>query len=399
MNEKEFFDAFEAERWNFTFMDEADTTKPVQQVGIVAVFHLVDAYLPFRRKNIAEAFTIYNNYFGEKLVAGYREDIGMKIIPYGRNEFLDCIKYIETIGSNDAVEFKWMSRSSFELVSDYMFGVYSPEGWYEKIHGSLTKIRIYLPIDELRNGGRLRLEEMLADLCRLLRPLHGSAGFAIQECHTWEDFQHIEYETAWAYRGVDVCIPSDNKTWREGYTNLNWYTFIAHHWLAKLGTPQELKAQLDDERIAVIPYEWGSMIRAGDWPQLGKTDINPKPELYVKVNEAIKTLRVEDIGSLHYGSVGGEVRFNKRTSNLWLRRFDSPSPVTTDDPVTPTGDPATVKGEARGFLRVASGTPCPWPGVWLCDEVEHLGPQTIAHGVPMPEIDGRKVTWRLHKAL
>ena len=401
MNEQEFFEAFETERWNFTFVDEADTTKPVQQVGLVAVFHLVDAYLPIRRKHIAEAFTLYDKHYGSKLKGGYREDLGMRIRPYSREEFHDCVSYIETIGLNDAVEFKWMSRPNLDLVSDYMFGVFSPEGWHEKVHGSLTKVRFYLPVEELKNDGQAHFEKVMTEMCQLLRPIHGAAGLAVQESHAWEDFQHTEYETAWAYRGVDVCIPTDNKSWRDGYSNLNWYTFIAHHWLAKLGTPEELRTKLDDDRIEVIPYEWGSMIRAGNWPQLGKADVDPQPELYVKVNEAIKPLRVDDIGSLHYGSVGGEVRFNRRTSNSWLRRFDRPRAPSTGaaDDSDNAVESSSAKSEARRFLRIASGTPCPWPGVWLCEEAEHLGPQTVAHGVPMPEIEGRAVTWRLIRGL
>jgi hypothetical protein len=401
MNENEFFEAFEAERWNLTFMDETDTTKPVQQVGLVAAFYLVDAYLPIRRKHIAEAFKLYDECFGDKLKSGYRGDLGMHLRPYTRDEFVACCDFIEQSGPMSAVEFKWMSLPSFGHVSDYMFDVYSPAGWFEQVHKPLSVVRFYLPAECLQDGGAGKFETLLLDVSRILRPLHGAAGLGIQECHEWEDFQYAEYETAWAYRGLDVCGPLGNKLWRNGYRSLNWYTFIAHHWLAKLGTPEELKTKLDDDRIEVIPYEWGSMIRAGDWPQLGKVDVDPQPELYVKVNEAIKPLRVDDIGSLHYGSVGGEVRFNRRTSNLWLRRFDrppAPSTETADNPEVAI-DSSTAKGETRRFLRIASGTPCPWPGVWICEEAEHLGPQTIAHGVPMPEIEGRAVTWRLVKGL
>lgn len=394
MNEKDFFDAFEAERWNVTFMDEVDTSKPVQQVGLVAAFYLVDAYLPVRRRHVAEAFALYDHHFGGKLKGGYREDLGMTIRDYTRQEFHSSKAFIEETTPLNAIEFKWMSQPSFGHVSDYMFGVFSPASWFEQTHKSMTVIRLYLPIAELRGGGKLRFEQLMVDFCRLLRPLHGAAGLAVQECHEWEDYQHTEYESAWSYRGLDICGPRGNKRWRTGYRSLNWYTYLAHHWLAKLGTPEELKAKLDDDRIAVIPYEWGSMIRAGDWPQLGKVEVDPQPELYVKVNEAIKSLRVEDIGSLHYGSIAGEVRFNSRTSNLWLRRFDSPPPSTQA-----TADPSEVKGEARRFLHIPSGTPCPWPGVWQCVDAEHLGPQTIAHGVPMPEIDGRVVTWRLIKSI
>ncbi|PJI54304.1 hypothetical protein CTI14_16985 [Methylobacterium radiotolerans] len=63
----DLFSEFESERWHFTFVDKEDTTLPVQHVGIVAVFHLVDAYLPIRRKGIAEAFALYYDLYGDKL--------------------------------------------------------------------------------------------------------------------------------------------------------------------------------------------------------------------------------------------------------------------------------------------------------------------------------------------
>ncbi|MDF3844894.1 T6SS immunity protein Tli4 family protein [Pseudomonas citronellolis] len=50
-------------------------------------------------------------------------------------------------------------------------------------------------------------------------------------------------------------------------------------------------------------------------------------------------------------------------------------------------------------LRVTSGTPCPWPGVWTCDEAPQLGAQTIVHGVPMPSVEGNAVTWRLLRGI
>ncbi|WP_321866117.1 type VI immunity family protein [Paraburkholderia tropica] len=398
MNEKEFFEVFDAERWNFTFMDEMDTTKPVQQVGLVAVFYLVDAYLPLRRKHIAEALKAFFSSYGEKLTWGFVLSPEEKMIEQACDDqaIKDCLNFIENCGSNVPLSFRWSSNAGYSQSSDYLFAAYSPAGWFEKAHNDMTCIRIYLPVEVLKGAGHNMFEAMLSKYCAVLRPLHGAAGLGVQECFEWEDFQHTEYETAWAYRGIDICGPFAPKTGRSGYRSLNWYTFLAHHWLDRLGTPDDLKAKLDDERIAVIPYEWGSMIRAGDWPQLGKADVDSKPELYVKVNEAIKPLRVDDIGSLHYGSLGGEVRFNRRTSNLWLRRFDTPPSPATETTETA---PLAAKEETRQFFRIASGTPCPWPGVWQCEDAEHLGPQTIAHGVPMPEIDGRAVTWRLVKAL
>ncbi|MGE8409890.1 MAG: type VI immunity family protein [Pseudomonas sp.] len=388
----DFFTEFDAERWHFTYVDENDHDLPVQQVGIVAIFSMVDAYLPVRRKGIAEAFTLYHNLYGDKLKGGYCEDKGMTLRPFSKMSFADYKNYIANSDPMDSVEFKCMSRLSLEHVSDYGFGVYSPEGWYENVHKRISTVRFYLPVEELCGERKSKFESFLLKCCTLLRPLHGAAGLGMQDCHNWEDYQPIGYETAWSYRGVDLCPPTGNKRWRGGYVNLNWYTFLAHHWIASLGTPEELQAKLDDPRIVQIPYEWGTAIRAGDWPALGKAETDPQPELYVKVNNAIRSLRVADIGSLHYGSIGGEVRFNPLTSNLWLRRFDTPEEVR--EVIDEAGK---VNAKERHFLRVLSGMPCPWPGIWICEEDSSPGRQTFQHNVILPEVNGQRVTWRMVK--
>lgn len=390
----DLFSEFESERWHFTFVDKEDTTLPVQHVGIVAVFHLVDAYLPIRRKGIAEAFALYYNLYGDKLKGGYREDKRMIVRPFAKMSFEAYRDYIVDTSPMSVVEFKCMSRLSLKHVSDYMFGVFSPAGWYEQVHKRLSTVRFYLPVEELQGERKARLENLLLKCCALLRPLHGAAGLGIQQCHDYEDHEDMECETAWAYRGIDVCSSSVNKIWRDGYSNLNWYTFLVHHWISTLGSPEELKAHLNDERITLLPYEWGTAIRAGDWPALGKAETDPKPELYVKVNNAIRSLRIQDIGSLHYGSIAGEIRFNPLTSNLWLRRFDTPQEI--KDVIDESGK---VKTSERHFLRMPSGTPCPWPGVWICEEVPSQGRRHFMHNDVLPEVNGQVVTWRMVKAL
>ena len=381
----DFFTEFDTERWHFTYVDETDHDIPVQQVGIVATFQLLDAYHPLRRKGIAEAFSLYNELYHGKLKGGYRGDKPMVVRPLSKMGIDEYHDYIINTDPMDAVELKCISRLSFEHTSDYAFSVFSPEGWFEKTHKSFTTVRIYLPIEELVNDGKKRFESFLLKCCTLLRPIHGAAGLGIQECHSWEDYQHLGYETAWAYRGVDVCPPTGEENWRAGYSNLNWYTFLAHHWIATLGTPEELQAKLNDPRIALLPYKWGTAIRAGDWPALGKAETDPRPELYVKVNNAIRSLRVQDIGSLHYGAIDREVRMNPLSSNLWLRRFDTPQEIRQ----------AIDASREQDLLRMPSGLPCPWPGVWICEQQPDLKPHTFSHADRLPDVKGQRVSWRL----
>ena len=381
----DFFTGFDAERWHFTYVDEDDHDLPVQQVGIVAIFSMVDAYLPVRRKGIADAFTLYHDLYGDNLKGGYRGDKRMIVRPLSKMDFNAYRDYAIKTSPDSAIEFDCMSRISLDHASDYLFGVFSPAGWYENIHKRITTVRIHLPIEELRDKGKSKFESFLLKCCTLLRPLHGSAGLGMQDCHNWENNQSAGYETAWSYRGVDLCPPTGNKRWRDGYINLNWYTFLAHHWVAKLGTPEELQAKLNDPRIALLPYKWGTAIRAGDWPALGKAETDPRPELYVKVNNAIRSLRVQDIGSLHYGAIDREVRMNPLSSNLWLRRFDTPQEIRQ----------AIDASREQDLLRMPSGLPCPWPGVWICEEQPDLTPHTFSHADRLPDVKGQRVSWRL----
>jgi hypothetical protein len=49
-------------------------------------------------------------------------------------------------------------------------------------------------------------------------------------------------------------------------------------------------------------------------------------------------------------------------------------------------------------MYAKSGEACPYPGVWECVE-RPVGTQTVAFGVPMPQVDGLDVTWRLVKGI
>lgn len=324
MSEEQFFKNFDAHRWDLTIVDEEDEEQPVLQVGLVATFYLADAYLPVRRKHVAEAFELYCKHFGDKLSWGYMGSEKIKTQNFCPQTMHSCLSYIQSDGLTDSASFMWSSQQGFEHPGDYIFEALLPVEWFERIHNALSTVRFYLPIEEIKKTGTHRFEKLIVDMCNILRPLHGAAGLGIQNSYELQNYQHIEYQLLNDYRGIDLTLLIANDSWRTGYTNLNWYTYMAHHWISKLGTTEELLKQLDDVRIGILPYQWGTIFRAGDWPALGKLDIDPQPELYVMVNEVLKPLRVSNIGSLHYGSIAGETRLNERTSNHWMRRFDLP---------------------------------------------------------------------------
>ncbi|MBC3482249.1 DUF3396 domain-containing protein [Pseudomonas sp. SWRI77] len=235
----------------------------------------------------------------------------------------NCIAYITSESASEPASFMWSSEKGFNAVGDYLFQALSPADWFEQIHHALSTIRVYLPVDALRENTN-EFDKLIKSLCNLLEPLHGSAGFGIQNCHEHQNYQHTEYEILANYRGVDLSLLIANEHWRSGYSGLNWYTYINSDWIKNLTSEKPLTELLNDTRITITQETSTTIIKAGHWPVLGKLDIDPLPELYVKVNKIIEPLRTTNIGSLHYGSIAGEIRFNVRTSNLWMHRFDLP---------------------------------------------------------------------------
>lgn len=111
---------------------------------------------------------------------------------------------------------------------------------------------------------------------------------------------------------------------------------------------------LSDPAINITPYNDGVIIRAGEWPELGWVKDTPYSELYVKVNNALKPIRAPEIDSLNYGSIAGEIRFDKNSTARWLARFDVelPSLATIRQPKTPCGLPA---GQMKLHLMRGNG--------------------------------------------
>ncbi|WP_454724838.1 MULTISPECIES: hypothetical protein [Cupriavidus] len=71
--------------------------------------------------------------------------------------------------------------------------------------------------------------------------------------------------------------------------------------------------------------------------------------------------------------------------------------VAQNEPLPPM-DGLSVRWEwtaqAPPGTRIASGQPCPCPGIWHCEDIP-VGPRHFTHGTPLPQVQGRNVTWFL----
>ncbi|NUW58999.1 type VI immunity family protein [Cronobacter muytjensii] len=328
----DFFEKFKQAEYDFTYGAEDDPEHHnALQVGIVAWFYLDKGYTKENRARIAEAWQLYHNEFGENLKWGYIGDPN-KSQSY-RAILSRKIKEIISDSFGESLFFDWYSDAGFRYASDYSVSAGSMAGWYELTHKNVSYFGFYISVSELNH--KIHLQKLLSQFCNILQPIHGLLGLGIQQCYEKERYQHLEYTICQQFNCVDVINSNNSKEMRNGFRSVNWYTFFNSELLNKLGGLQYLRSALRNPAIDVTPYSDGVIIRAGEWPELGWVKDNPYPELYVKVNKVLKPIRTPKIGSLGYGSIAGEIRFDKNSTARWLSRFDVELPPTAPAPEIP----------------------------------------------------------------
>jgi len=354
----DFFDKFKQAEYKFTYGAEDDPEHHnALQVGLVAWFYLDKGYTRESRARIAEAYQLYHNKFGQHLKWGYIDDPN-KDMDYSTIPPKKFKELIANSFGND-IDFKWHSDKGFRFASDYSVNVSSPAGWYESVHKRVSCFGFSLPVRELKD--RESIENLLSHFCSVLQPVHGLMGLGIQQCYEEERYQHLEYDIGQEFFGVDIPGGLTDKQLRNGLRTINWHTFFNNEWLGKLGGMSYLQGALSDPAITITSYNGGIIIRAGEWPELGWVKDNPYPEFYVKVNNILKPIRAPEIGSLGYGSIAGEIRFDKNSTAKWLARFDVEfPPVATmpaaKDPVRITRWTDEIAPCAGQWAAIVNGT-------------------------------------------
>jgi len=317
----DFLTLFNNAKEEFTYVDEDNEDLTVLQVGLVAIFYFEHGAQ--KRQGIVQDLDKYLEYFGEHLKWGYFSE-NMKNRQPTAESFEACRAHILENPEGQSCEFLWSSQSpGWEYVGDYAIDSLAAAGWKEPIHQNISTMRFSVPVSVLEGDGAKLWQQLILDCCQYLKPLNGLSGLGIQQCQEDFSYQDLEYDITKEFKAIDVntLVTTDNM--REGYRSVNWYTFLADSFIDQLGGLVELQRQfLRDPEVEVLPYEGGAMIRAGEWPELGWVKDNPYPEAYVKVDRVLRPVRLKEVGSFHNGSIEGEIRFDKKTSNEWLRRFD-----------------------------------------------------------------------------
>jgi hypothetical protein len=407
----DFFEQWDEAKWHFTYGDEDEPDNIVLQGGLVIVLYLLKSYAQSNRAALAGVMQQLQKVMGEQLRWGYWEHPRERD-KYTRKRFAECVEWVDTRPPTHAIEFTWSSGAGYDFVGDYRMRMFSQMNLKEDEWKTVSYFQVYLPVEVLRGDGLASFEELVKDLAMRLPVLHGYAGLGLQRSNEAHRYENLELELVEQFLGFDVGDPNGHPELRDGFKSVNWYTILHRSWLEKLDGRDGLARAVQSEAsngLSLIDYANGVMVKAGDWPSLGWVERDPQPASYVAANRILRPARAPMLRGLHYGSILGEVRFDKVSTDQWFRRFDAPDiwpphvigpfdkapALMTDEPVEPP-QPPPEPPSAR-TLRAYPGQPCPHGGEWFSPFVKS-GPVRVKLGEPMPGPETTSqgaVTWYL----
>ncbi|WP_373864490.1 type VI immunity family protein [Paraburkholderia unamae] len=175
--------------------------------------------------------------------------------------------------------------------------------------------------------GTFPIHDFVLACCNRLNATHGYAGFSLALPDEFARWQPYELELAERYFGLEIDVPVFVALMTEGWKGIkgvNWYTVLGSRYTEELGGAQSIHSQLTDPAFRIYHLNSGGVvIRAGDGPQMAPV-AKGLPPLYVAVNKIVRPARTTKVQSIGLASIGGELRFNDRLTDLWMRRFDAP---------------------------------------------------------------------------
>lgn len=195
-------------------------------------------------------------------------------------------------------------------------------------YATLGYLSISVPVSELLRSTEDMVQTVLG-LCHRLKPVSGYAGVGMTRCADYRiatRYSPIEYELAQRFPGLEIDSPVTHTNWLSkgegGIKGVNWLTVVGDRFLARLGGVDAVCAAIAalDTRYVVHRFDGGVLIQAGPRPELGAVEMDDWPVLYVKLAKLLKPIRVLSHDSFHWR--GAEPRFDRETSEAWLRRFE-----------------------------------------------------------------------------
>ena len=308
-------------RPDFEYID-SDTDGVILTVGFVGSFYYWSGHTAAKRLALVECVEAYQTIYGDQLKWAWNPETWVPV-NLSKDVFPTLREYIKPLDDDDAIGWYLSSATDPDQVGDYVVSCMTERGWED---WQLSCFQFQVPLAHAFDAVKLQALESFLTLCaEKLVPFHGVAGLAattVEQGLTWEP-EVLDLATRYRALYIDDIV-RDGVLASNGLKGVNWRTFVGDLLTERVGGPAAFAAYCTRFGVAPDRARNGFVIRTGPTPQLGPID-EPPPEEYVRANAAIRPLRIGKCGSMGSGSIDGELRFNRCTSDLWMRRFDGPN--------------------------------------------------------------------------
>lgn len=301
--------------------DSDDNDRIIVTVGFMATLYFWGGHTSAKRTALVECIEAYQAAYGEHLTWACDPE-SWKPTKLSKHTIPAIRDYIKPLDEDDEIGWYLSSGDDPNAVGEYALCCMTERGWQQ---GLISCLQFHVPREHAFDSEKLKTLDALISTCiERLEPFHGSAGLAgitIEQEYTWEP-ELLDLATR--YRAIQIeGIVNDGIQAKNGPKGINWLTFVGDVLTEKLGGPQAFVSYCSRFGVQPVRTSNGFIIRAGALPQLGPVSEDP-PESYVKANAALRPLRNGNSRSMGSGSVNGELRFTRSTTDLWIRRFDAP---------------------------------------------------------------------------
>ncbi|PQP03955.1 hypothetical protein C5612_12030 [Pseudomonas frederiksbergensis] len=314
--------------------------KPVVRLGLILTLYFKQGYTSETKENVLECFRRFYEEYQSNL----------KCMVYGRHQKLTPAHFekaqqaISKSGGNEEFSFFLGSAPDETEADEYSLAAMNSF----EIHGDKLRsyIKLVMPWSLLKEpGGRLRFQEWVVYLCDQVKAAHGYGGLSSILPYDYHSYIPTEYQLAQQYCGLEVdSMPhASSIELLDVIKGVNWFTVLGKEFVDHLGGESSLRHAFSGRGdIEVLTYSNGLIIRAGEYPELGKLEDGPPPS-YVAVNKVIKPIRIQNPDQLHPYSPYGD-GFEEDSTARWYARFDQEDTQSNTSARLEAGQPCSVAG-------------------------------------------------------
>ena len=381
-----------------------DEDRIVLTVGVLATFYVWGGHESSVRAAMVECEEAFKAAYGAELTWAFDSD-RQKIVPF--SEALPLRQLVQSMDEDDQIE--WYSASGdSETATEFRLSILTERGWQSN---QISMVSFVLPrAHAYEPEKRTKLHDLVRLFVKKLSPFHGHVGLGAVSTYEQYEYQSDEIDVATRYRGLFIEDVFHSNWAHTGFTSIDWMTFIGSTLAERAGGLLELERRLNANGVDVEMMNTGLFVVSGNEPDIVPVEQEMPSKLSV-INAVLRPLRSGNVESMGFGSIDGELRFNRCTTDLWVRRYDAPGiwpPASFIGlPRTPvgkvprkkislkTGEACSVHGRYRhpGYEPVAPGDDDDAPQVVLLPG--DIAPYWLKLG-PHGEYLGREtVTWHL----